>query len=243
MMKSWGWAVTIGVFASSGLFANEVTLDFLSPGNNIAGYYYVSPYTAQIKGTNQVLTLYCIDFNHEVDPPTEWGANIQDFDYANVPTMQYGGGAQKQQNTWFEYETAAYLIGELRNSPNTPQGLYEQDIYQYAAWKVFLDPAHTGAFNSSEAAVGANFAALVDGAFNDATAAVKQGASLGSWEIVTPDTRGLANSTQEFLIWNPTDSAPEPSAVILLATVLGGVMLVVRKAARRQASSSTTVGT
>jgi hypothetical protein len=242
-MRFLRWAALIAAIAPSGLFATDVTLDFVSPGNNIAGYYYISPYTAQIAGTGQLLTLYCIDFNHEVDPPAQWNATIQAFDYANVPNMQYGGGGQNQQDTWFKYETAAYLIGELMNSPDDPQGLHQQAIYQYAAWKIFLDPAHTGAFNASEAAAGGpTFAAAVDAALNGAVTAALQGTSTGQWEIVTPDAKGLSTSTQEFLIFNPNPT-PEPSALILLVTVLGGVAFFVRRVARRQADSSTTGGT
>lgn len=243
-MRFFRWATLVAVIAPSGLFANEVTLDFVSPGNNVAGYYYISPYTAQIKGTNQFLTLYCIDFNHEIAPPVEWTAKIQDFDYANVPAMQYGASGQNQQDTWFKYETAAYLITELAQSSNDAQGLHQQAIYQYAAWKVFLDPAHTGAFNASEAAAGgAAFVDAVNAAFNSAVTAVQQGIAFNGWQIVTPDPAGNLNSAQEFLIFNPINPAPEPSTLILLVTVLGGVVFFVRKAATRQANGSTTGGT
>jgi len=58
--------------------ANTITLDWVGPNGNAAGGYYISPYTAQINGAD--ILLYCIDFNHEIAPPTTWTANIEPLD-------------------------------------------------------------------------------------------------------------------------------------------------------------------
>jgi hypothetical protein len=96
------------------------------------------PYTAEIKSTGAIITLYCIDFNHEVAPPLEWEANIQTFDLANVPSMQYGNLSADMNSTWVKYEAAAWLITQLTQTTSK----YQQAVDQYAAWKIFLDRAH-----------------------------------------------------------------------------------------------------
>lgn len=220
------WLAMMMVNATSGLFATELTLDFVSPGNNPVGFYYVSPYTAQIKGTGQLLTIYCIDFNHDIGSSEEWKARIESFDFANLPNMQNGGGLDPAA-TWLKYEAAAWLIPQLAQEPNTPQGRYQQAIFQYAAWKVFLDAAHTPAFNASEAAAGGNsFIAQVDAAYNNALAAASSGFNLSGWQIITGVPAGQPNSPQEFLV---RDSTPEPSSIIFLGTILAALALMVNR--------------
>jgi hypothetical protein len=232
MNKIFRLLTMVMVSAASGLFATELTLDFVSPGNNPIGFYYVSPYTAEIKGTGQLLTLYCIDFDHEIAPPEEWTARIESFDFANLPNMQNGGGSNPSA-TWLRYEAAAWLIPQLAQEPNDAQGLYQQAIYQYAAWEVFLDAAHTASFEASEVAAGGNtFVGQVTAAYNDALAAASNGFNLSGWDIVTGIPAGQSNSPQEFLV---RDSAPEPSSLILLATVLGALAFL---AIRSNASSA-----
>jgi hypothetical protein len=124
----------------------------------------VSPYTAEIKSTGKIITLYCIDFNHEVAPPLEWEANIQTFDLANAPSMQYGNLSLNINSTWVKYEAAALLITQLTQTSNK----YQQAVDQYAAWKIFLEPAHQAAYNQSVAAVGGGFAADVETAYHNA---------------------------------------------------------------------------
>jgi hypothetical protein len=140
--------------------ANPLTLDWVSAGNNPVGYYYVSPYTAEITNTGQLITLYCIDFNHEVAPPLEWEANVQTFDLSNVPAMQYGNLSLNINSTWVKYEAAAWLITQLTQATSK----YQQAVDQYAAWKIFLDPAHQAAYNQSVAAAGGYFAGAINGA-------------------------------------------------------------------------------
>jgi hypothetical protein len=225
------------VIAPVGLFATELTLDFVSPGNNPVGFYYVSPYTAEIKGTGQLLTLYCIDFNHDISPPNEWTAQIESFDFANLPNMQHGGDPNPTA-TWLKYEAAAWLVTQMAEQPNTAQGLSQEAIYQYAAWEVFLDAAHTPAFDASEAAAGgSSFIAQVNSAYNNALVTAANGFTLSGWQIVTGIPAGQPNSPQEFLI---TDSTPEPSSLILLATVLAAVaFLAVRRTAPGQKRNQT----
>jgi hypothetical protein len=215
-------------------WANVMTLDWVSGGNNPVGYFYVSPYTAEIKGTNQPITLYCIDFNHEVAPPLEWQANIQIFDQANLPNMQYGG-LPSPNTTWTNYEAAAWLINQLVQTTN----LQQEAVYQYAAWEIFLDPAHTAIYNASVgAAGGSSFQSAIDTAYNNAFTAVNDGYTPTGLDIVTPNPAGQPDSTQEFLTFDSNVTifaqSPEPSSIILLATVLAGCWLYLRRRSRAQ---------
>ncbi len=206
-----------------GLFG-DVVLDFVSPGNNPQGYFYVSPYLAQVKGSSQTLTLYCIDFNHEVTPADEWTANIQVLDAASVPGLQYGN-ALPPAVAWVDYEAAAWLIAQMaRISPLDPNGLQEAGVLQYAAWKIFLYPANLPVFNASENAVGGNFANAVNTAYANAFTAVTGGYKPTGWRVVTPNPAGTPGSTQEFL----TPDTPEPSALVLLITLVGIIALLCR---------------
>lgn len=208
----------------SGALFGDVVLDFVSPGNNPEGYYYVSPYVAQVKGSNQTLLLYCIDFNHEVAPPNEWTANIQVLDAANVPGLQYGS-ALPAAAAWVDYEAASWLIVQMANiSPLDPNRLHDAGVLQYAAWKIFLLPANVSVFDASENAVGGNFANAVNTAYANAFAAVTGGYKPTGWRVVTPVPAGTPGSTQEFL----TPDTPEPSALVLLVTLLGIVAILGR---------------
>src|SRR5215470_8175223 len=84
--------------------ANPLTLDWVSAWNNPVGYYYVSPYMAEIKSTGEIITLYCINFNHEW--PRRWsgGRIFKPLTLANVPSMQYGNFSSNINSTWVKYE-------------------------------------------------------------------------------------------------------------------------------------------
>ena len=212
-------ALLFAALAPVSAFADPMTLDWLSPGDNPYGSYYVSPYVATVKGTGQQLTLYCIDFNHEVAPPTEWNAQLLPLDSSAV-TLQYGNTGNAGVRA--SYETAAWLIEQLIQQPDHRS----QAVYQYAAWEVFLDSAHQAKFNAAMNAVPnpADFAIRVADALAKANYAVTNGWTANGWTVVTPVPAGQANSTQEFLT-----SVPEPAAMLLLGTMVGGLLFVRRR--------------
>jgi hypothetical protein len=78
-----------------------------------------------------------------------------------------------------------------------------------------------------------SFSSDIATAFEDAQTAVADGYTPTGWDILTPTIPGLPNSAQEFLVDPP--SVPEPSSIVLLATVLGGLALALRKSRRRGA--------
>ena len=122
------------VLGSLSTAANPLTLDWVSAGNNPVGYYYVSPYMARSKARAKSSRCIASISNHEVAPPLEWEANIQTFDLANVPSMQYGNFSSNINSTWVKYEAAAWLITQLTQTSNK----YQQAVDQYAARRTKL---------------------------------------------------------------------------------------------------------
>ena len=223
------------------LMADNVTLTLTSPGNNPSGYYYVTPYQATVQGSGQVLSLYCIDFNHDVSVGQTWNAVLQPLTSANVATTsQYGAPDPLNpldSNAWQDYSTAAFLIDELISAPSA----YWQAVYQYAAWEIFLPDgnsssmitADTNAYQASvvkaeaQYGTGTTFAKDIASAYTAATAAVQSGYMPTGFDLVTSVPYGLANSVQEFLVKVPP--VPEPSSIILLLTAGFAAVLVARR--------------
>jgi hypothetical protein len=44
---------------------------------------------------NQYLTLFGLDFNHEINPPTQWDVNLNLLSSSNLSQFQYGGSYSK----------------------------------------------------------------------------------------------------------------------------------------------------
>lgn len=224
-------------FMSAGLYADDITLDWTSSGHNPVGQFYVSPYIATVKETGKALTLYCIDFNHEVAPPYEWKATLNPLDYGDVPDLQYGSAdVGSQDAVWTDYKMAAWLIDQLIHvNPLDATELHQQAVFQYAAWEIFLKGStNVAKFNASVASAGgASFQSEINTAFANAQTAVARGYAPSGWEVVTPDPHGSDGSTQEFLTIAPV---PETSSVVLLVTVIGGLALARwRRSTGRQA--------
>jgi hypothetical protein len=223
------------------LLADNVTLTLTSAGNNTSGYYYASPYQATVQGTGQVLSVYCIDFNHDVSLGQTWNAVIQPLTQANIAVDSQQGAPDPvsplDANAWEDYSIAAYLIDELISTPNA----YWQAVYQYAAWAVFLPYGNsasmvttdTASYNASvvkaeaQYKTGTQFASDISAAYTAATTAVQNGYTPTGFDLVTPAPYGLASSVQEFLVKVPP--VPEPSSILLLLTAAFAAAMVIRR--------------
>ncbi len=206
----------LAMLAPIGAMADAVTLDWISSGNNPVGYYYVSPYSAKVRQTEEVLTLYCIDFNHEVAPPYQWDAEIFPLTGDNLAKFTYGG----VDNAWTKYLTAAWLVDQLAHSASP----HQQAVYQYAAWQVFTTDAKK-LKNSMTAAGIPGFAVEITDAYNAAGAAVTDPThpwTTTEWSVVRP-----TGEVQEFLVDPP--SVPEPSTLVLLGSAIVGIVAIRRK--------------
>jgi hypothetical protein len=123
---------------------------------------YSSPYYVTDQSNNQYLTLFCLDFNHEINPPAQWDANLNLLSLSNLSQFQYGGSypntpgpaftgddpgdghavtMQPGSDAYHRYLEAAWLFTNLIDAQaqsNTNDVL----ISQVAAWLLFVDQDH-----------------------------------------------------------------------------------------------------
>jgi hypothetical protein len=199
-------------------FADELVFQSISSQSTVWQGYYTSPYLVLDKSvppSGELLTVYCLDFNHEVAPPFEWDANIRPLDPGDVSHFQYGASA----GAWQRYAAAAWLFQKIQALPLNANLLETE--YQVAAWKLFVDASHVASFNLKIADTGAPFEADVTSLYNEALAAGSLTQTEPDWFVVTVDPAWEADHqpgvpVQEFLI-----HVPEPAAILLLATVAG----------------------
>jgi hypothetical protein len=153
-------------------------------------------------------------------------------------------------DSYTRYLEAAWLFSEME-AVNPQSGL--NLVAQVAAWDLFVNSSnlpyltqliqlttqqqgdvynfhdYVDSTSPTADATGLNFEQAVDYALNAAQAAVvTNGFNAAGWSIVTADptwVEGAGNTipAQEFLSPNATPPVPEPSAIILFATVAGMV--------------------
>jgi hypothetical protein len=129
------------------------------------------------------------------------------------------------------YLEAAWLDNQWRLAIGTSAATDTLQIELAAAmWTLFVDPSHVGNPHSdgsipTDGLVGAiNSSGYATDVYNDLQAAqnaVAHGFDAAGWDVIVPE--GNSFPMQEFLVYgfSGTTSAPEPSAVILLATIVG----------------------
>jgi hypothetical protein len=172
--------------------------------------------------SGELLTIFCVDFNHEVAPPLDWEAIIRPLDSSHAGSFQYGTTA----NAFMRYESAAWLFQSIETLQGTklPDANLETE-YQVATWKLFVDPSHSSLLDSKITASGPQFAADVTVLYNQALLAPNTWAPDSNWFVATTDPAWMALHqpgvpVQEFLIHREPPPVPEPAAVLLLATVV-----------------------
>ena len=208
---------------------------FQSAGNVIWNGVYVNPYQA-IDNTHTAenpLTVYCDDWNTEFSGNPTWNAdvyaltaaNLSHFKYAN-PSSDYTMALDSANklaataatntpagNPLQRYLEAAWLDEQWRDIIGTSAATYDTQVELAAAmWTLFVDKDHVvglvNAINSS------GYETEVLDYISHAESAVTQGYTAAGWDVIVPT--GNSFQMQEFLV-----HTPEPSAMILLGTVIG----------------------
>ena len=131
------------------------------------------------------------------------------------------------------YKAAAWLFSQEVTIPGTRA----LGIYEYAAWELFLDPAHASSFDTALGSIDSvdpitnhTFQFDVGQALTSAQIATNYNSiDLSRWELVSPVPPGKPDSVQEFLT-----PVPEPSAAVLLVTVIWLAGLIFACARRRR---------
>jgi hypothetical protein len=239
-----GWALASMLILTGSASADSFT--FTSAGSVTWNGVYVNPYQAVDNTHTQYnpLTIYCDDWNTEFSGYPTWNATVYSLTASNVTNFKYGNTTADYNVTvsshtlsytsspfptaLTRYLEAAYLDQQWENEllSTDPSALKttRQKELAAAVWTLFVDPTHVagliGAINGSVDTIGATtyyYADDVAQYLAQAQAAALNGTfAAAGWDVIVPDAGNGVAAMQEFLV-----HAPEPSAVILLGTVIG----------------------
>ncbi len=247
---SFSLAVISLTIMSGGAFADSFY--FSSAGGVTWNGVYVNPYQA-IDNTSTAenpLTVYCDDWNTDFSGNPTWNADVYALTAANLPNFKYANPTsdytlalnsgkliatlETNPPAWSplqRYLEAAWLDEQWRDIIGTSAATTDTQIELAAAmWTLFVDTGHVdglvGAINSSGYATAVNDYLLQ--AENAVTPVADGGLgyTAAGWDVMVPV--GNSFPMQEFLV-----HAPEPSAMILLGTVIGYLGLTRYRRKRR----------
>jgi PEP-CTERM motif len=180
-------------------FGDSVPLTFTGVNGATAFGYYVGPYSGTIEGNP--VTLYCDDFANEVYFGESWLANLTSLAGSDLSNTRYGD----LPDALTLYREAAWLTTQYEINPNA-----YGDI-QATIWQLFDLNAPSPGSNK----------------WFDLAAANYKNVDFSRFDVVTNVNVAKTGQVQEFLI-DPAP-VPEPSAILLLATVLVCVAVVFRR--------------
>jgi hypothetical protein len=254
--KSFGIILTALLTVSGSAFADTFYFAAPPPGGVAWEGVYVNPYTANETSplTINGLTIYCDDWDTEFSGNPTWNATVLAVTPGNVSNFKFGGATTTQSvsllGTVGSYSlqygtpvsTTAYdLYLEAVYLDQTMQGLgsnaqTQQEELSAAEWMLFTSSGASSLLSDINAS-GSAFADDVYTYLGDAhTALVSHDINPAGWSVITPVDNTFP--MQEFLVDDSPGTlngpnVPEPSAVILLGTVVG--LLGWTKFRRRQA--------
>ncbi|MCU1336779.1 MAG: hypothetical protein JWO19_2360 [Bryobacterales bacterium] len=259
---SFGLALVSFLLMSGNAFADQFS--FLSPGNVTWNGVYVNPYLANdnTQPQNNPLTIYCDDWNTDFSGNPTWNANVYTLTAGNASHFKYGNTTPNYNVTLLannqlsatlsstptpfnRYLEAAWLDDQWRNAVANHTGTDDMQRKLAAAmWTLFVDSAHVGSplSDPTSGLIGAinssGFGPSVYQYLQNAQTAVAGGYNAAGWDVIVPvGQNSNGESMQEFLVYGFSgNTVPEPSAVILLGTIIGYLALKLRNNGKRQAS-------
>ena len=241
-----GWALASMLILTGSAFADSFT--FTSPGSVTWNGVYVNPYSATVDqpggtfASGTVLTIYCDDWNTDFSGNPTWNATVYSLTAGNASHFKYGTTtpnynvaldtvnnilsvtSSSTPTPFNRYLEAAWLDEQWLDAIGTSAATPELQIKLAAAvWTLFVDDAHVGNPHTDGAVPGGGLVGAINSSgyatdvynyLQEAQTEVTTGGyTAAGWDVIVPDA---AFPMQEFLV-----HAPEPSAVILLGTVVG----------------------
>jgi len=216
------WVVIAGLFISSTLWADSISVTITGTGGTVQNNVYVAPYYLNVSGGDAVqgiqsgtLTVICDDYTHDVTLGEGWIAQINDLTTSGLTQTRFDSVANAERM----YEEAGWLAMQTGLWGGTQQSASMVGEYNWAIWSLF-DPSLT---------IDSTAQGLVSQAQKYAPNDLSYYANV---RILTPvaHTNGTqwtdSTSPQEYIT---IVSAPEPSSMALLGTGLAAFIFRVRK--------------
>lgn len=217
------WVVVAGLFISSTLWADSVSVTITGTGGTVQNNVYVAPYYLNVSGAGDpaqgiqagTLTVICDDYTHDVTLGEGWIAQINDLTTSGLTQTRF----DSLPNAERLYEEAGWLAMQTGLWGGTQQSASMVGEYNWAIWSLF-DPSLS---------IDTTAQGLVSQAQKYAPNDLSYYSNV---RILTPvaHTNGTpwtdSTSPQEYIT---IVSAPEPSSLALLGSGLAAFIFRIKK--------------
>jgi hypothetical protein len=202
----------------------NTTLQLVDVGPGYSdGSYYVYPYNFSINGSPTTVSLLCDDFRDDIYFGETWSANLYTFSdiLAGNGQMFPDGGLVAAGNRRGAYMDAAWLYQQLL-SGLTPGNAVS---INHTIWGLFENTPFNGDADVASwySAANAATAGLTD------SQAENLYSNVGFYTPIPGSQPAGAGRPQEFLTDPPSQTVPEPAAIVLLGIGLTTTGLIKRR--------------